>query len=144
MLHPGFVAVLLQPGDVLDIDNDRFHPLTGNKLVMSKQILLDDIAWILCTADDWGCSIEGQLRAELNEKYYEIYNQVYQKNDSRCSMTVQNHFQAWKLRGDNSEVYRLDAGAFQKRLHRIELQKFALMALALKKSKDEKRHLQMD
>ena len=26
MLHPRFVAVLLQLGDVLDIDNDRFHP----------------------------------------------------------------------------------------------------------------------
>lgn len=26
MLHPRFVAVLLQLGDALDIDNDRFHP----------------------------------------------------------------------------------------------------------------------
>ena len=28
MLHPRFVAVLLQLGDALDIDNDRFHPFT--------------------------------------------------------------------------------------------------------------------
>ncbi len=27
-LHPRFVAVLLQLGDILDMDNDRFHPLT--------------------------------------------------------------------------------------------------------------------
>lgn len=107
----------------LGINPYEYYKYKGNKLVMSKQVLLDDIAWILCTADDWGCSIESRLRAELNEKYYEIYNQVYQKNDSRCSMTVQDYFQAWKLRGDNPEVYRLDADAFQKRLHRIELQK---------------------
>lgn len=27
-LHPRFIAVLLQLGDILDMDNDRFHPLT--------------------------------------------------------------------------------------------------------------------
>ena len=27
-IHPRFVAVLLQIGDILDMDNDRFHPLT--------------------------------------------------------------------------------------------------------------------
>lgn len=27
-LHPRFVAVLLQLGDILDMDNDRFHPMT--------------------------------------------------------------------------------------------------------------------
>lgn len=27
-VHPRFVAVLLQIGDILDMDNDRFHPLT--------------------------------------------------------------------------------------------------------------------
>lgn len=27
-IHPRFVAVLLQLGDILDMDNDRFHPLT--------------------------------------------------------------------------------------------------------------------
>lgn len=28
-IHPRFIAVLLQLGDSLDIDNDRFHPLVG-------------------------------------------------------------------------------------------------------------------
>ena len=27
-LHPRFISVLLQLGDILDMDNDRFHPLT--------------------------------------------------------------------------------------------------------------------
>ena len=27
-IHPRFIAVLLQLGDALDMDNNRFHPLT--------------------------------------------------------------------------------------------------------------------
>ena len=26
-MHPRFISLLLQLGDILDIDNDRFHPL---------------------------------------------------------------------------------------------------------------------
>lgn len=44
MLHPRFVAVLLQIGDALDIDNDRFHPFAQafmGKLPMQSQIHYD-------------------------------------------------------------------------------------------------------
>ncbi|MDE7322637.1 MAG: hypothetical protein K2N73_07850 [Lachnospiraceae bacterium] len=107
----------------LGINPYEYYKYKGNKLVISKQVMLDDIAWILCTADEWGCSMDSQLRAELNEKYYEIYNQIYQENNSKCSVSVLDYFQSWKLRGDNPAVYRLEAKAFQKRLRRTELQK---------------------
>lgn len=39
-IHPRFVSVLLQIGDLLDMDNDRFHPLTvinmGNSPLLSQ------------------------------------------------------------------------------------------------------------
>lgn len=44
MLHPRFVAVLLQLGDALDIDNDRFHPFAHaflGKLPMQSQAHYD-------------------------------------------------------------------------------------------------------
>lgn len=44
MLHPRFVAVLLQLGDALDIDNDRFHPFAEaflGRLPMQSQAHYD-------------------------------------------------------------------------------------------------------
>lgn len=44
MLHPRFIAVLLQLGDALDIDNDRFHPFAQaflGKLPMQSQAHYD-------------------------------------------------------------------------------------------------------
>lgn len=37
-LHPRFVAVLLQLGDILDMDNDRFHPLTKECIGMMPEL----------------------------------------------------------------------------------------------------------
>ena len=44
MMHPRFIAVLLQLGDALDIDNDRFHPFAQaflGKLPMQSQAHYD-------------------------------------------------------------------------------------------------------
>lgn len=37
-VHPRFVAVLLQLGDILDMDNDRFHPLTKECMGMLPEM----------------------------------------------------------------------------------------------------------
>lgn len=37
-LHPRFVAVMLQLGDILDMDNDRFHPLTKECIGMMPEM----------------------------------------------------------------------------------------------------------
>lgn len=49
-MHPRFIAVLLQLGDALDIDNDRFHPFAQaflGKLPMQSQAHYDTVGLVM-------------------------------------------------------------------------------------------------
>ena len=57
----------------MGINPGEYYKDKGHKLVMPKQLLLDDIAWLLSKAEETGCIIENRLKAELKEKYCSSY-----------------------------------------------------------------------
>lgn len=54
----------------MGIAPEEYYKFKGYKIVLAKQILLDDIAWMLCKANEWGCYIDGLLRTRLEEQFF--------------------------------------------------------------------------
>lgn len=106
----------------LGISPEKYYSMKGYKVVLSKQILLDDIAWIYCKSGKLGCLLEEKLKAELIEKYTSLYKEIYENNirNGPCP-SIHEYYQSWKLRGDNPQSYRLDEKEFKKVLKKTEL-----------------------
>lgn len=98
----------------LGIDPYKYYEYKKYKLVLSKQVLMDDLAWILVKAKETGCNIESQLKTELEQRFYYLYQNVYGDAFSdKMDVTYRDYYQSWKLRGDNPELYRLGEKEFQ-------------------------------
>ena len=98
----------------LGIDPYKYYEYKNHKLVLSKQILLDDLAWVLVKAKESGCKIDSQLRTELEEKFYYLFQNIYGQDFSdKLDVTYQDYYQSWKLRGDNPELYWLSGEEIQ-------------------------------
>ncbi len=109
----------------LGIAPDEYYKLKGFRLVLAKQIVLDDIAWMLCKSDEFGCQVNSALRKRLEETFYSLYEEIFGDclgNGYRPSLY--DYYQSWKLRGDRPELYRLNTEAFIKKLYYTELQKY--------------------
>ena len=106
----------------LGINPEKHYSQKGYRAVLPKQVLLDDIAWIYCRANKFGCHIGERLKTELIEKHYQLYKELYENSTKEhVCPSVYEYYQSWKLRGDNPEVYRLDEKDFQKCLERREV-----------------------
>lgn len=109
----------------LGIAPEEYYKLKGCRLVLAKQVLLDDVAWMLCKADEFGCEISGALRKRLEEKYYGLFEDIY----GGCfgngyHPSIYEYYQGWKLRGDKPELYRPGRDAFERKAGFTELEKF--------------------
>lgn len=111
-------------GLALGINPYEYYKYKGYKLILPKQVLLDDIVWILSKSDEMGCTIESRLRTELEERYNNLYEEIYGGNVIKQSKaSIMDYYQSWKLRGDNPSVYRLEENEFLKRMQQTPLQR---------------------
>lgn len=109
----------------LGIAPEEYYKMKGCKLVLVKQILLDDIVWMLCKADEFGCQFDASLRRRLEERYYGLYEEIFGDCvDGKYHPSLYEYYQSWKLRGDKPELYRLEAKEFYEKICRKELQRF--------------------
>lgn len=111
-------------GLAMGIDPYEYYKYKGCKIVLPKQVLLDDIAWMLNKADEMGCVIESRLKAELKERYYELYEEIFRENvRNNPKASVKDYYQSWKLRGDNPYTYSLEEEEFLRRMRRGNLRR---------------------
>lgn len=111
-------------GLALGIDPYEYYQYKGYKLILPKQVLLDDIVWLLNKSDEMGCSIESRLRIELKEQYYSMYEEIFRGNvRNKQKASVMDYYQSWKLRGDNPYIYRLEEKEFLKKMERRVIQR---------------------
>ena len=113
----------------LGIDPEKYYNLKGGRIVLSKQVLLDDIVWICCVASELGCSIKERLKTELIGEYNRLYKEIYENNiedirGSQICPSIHEYYQSWKLRGDNPEIYKLNQKSFEEILRKTELLRF--------------------
>ncbi|MCQ4774279.1 hypothetical protein NE634_11070 [Lacrimispora saccharolytica] len=98
----------------LGIEPEKYYNTKEYRVIIGKQILLDDIVWMYCRASELGCHIEEKLKAELIEIYCHLYKEIFENNiEQQICPSIHEYFQSWKLRGDNPEVYKLEWEKFQ-------------------------------
>lgn len=90
----------------LGIDPYTYYCYKGNTLVMEKQRVLDNIVWLLCKSDELGINVDKSLRTELESKFFELYEEVYDHITGH-DVTMLGYYYSWKLRGDKPELYWL-------------------------------------
>lgn len=106
----------------LGIDVREYYQFKKNKLMLPKQMVLDNTVWLLAKIRKYGIGI---CRNEVNrlEKLYEnLFSELYQYNIDVESVFKNKYFHhsvyydAWKLRGDDPYLYidNLDADVYSK------------------------------
>lgn len=109
----------------LGIEPEEYYKFKEYKIVLAKQILLDDIVWMICKAKEFGCHIESSLKTRLEAKYVDLYEDIFGGDgDNETLPSIYEYYQSWKLRGDKPELYRLGKDEFKKKMSYIELQRF--------------------
>lgn len=96
-------------GLALGIDPYSYYCYKGKIIVMEKQRLLDNIAWLLCKSNELGIDVDRSLRTELEGRFYELYKEIYD-NIIGQEVTLLDYYHSWKLRGDNPELYWQESG----------------------------------
>lgn len=93
----------------LGIDVKEYYDFKGRKLILPKEILLDNIVWLLAKVRKFGVNI---CRPEVNrlEKFYDsLFREIYQDNfGGGMKNEYYPHtlfYDSWKLRGDDPLLY---------------------------------------
>ncbi|MEZ3485954.1 MAG: hypothetical protein K1W22_05000 [Lachnospiraceae bacterium] len=111
-------------GLAMGINPYEYYKYKGYKIVIPKQVLLDDIAWLLSKADETGCTIESRLGTELKGRYYDLYEEIFRENvRNKQKASVKDYYQSWKLRGDNPYIYCLREEEFMQKMRRRNLRR---------------------
>lgn len=92
-------------GLVLGTDVRSYYRKRDNVVVMSKQSILDNVAWVLCRFS--GLKEVLCLNQELLNIYEYYIRDIYGLDSSLP--TVSDYYQSWLLRGDSPEAYASDS-----------------------------------
>ena len=104
----------------LGTDVKQYYKFRNNRVVMSKQHVLDNAAWLLCKAKELKINISANVVQILEEVFYQFYDEIYLsdcsedysddfKQEYNCLLEGRNvkiYYQSWMLRGDDPEYYR--------------------------------------
>lgn len=97
----------------LGIDPVEYYWGKSHHLLLKKQDHIDDIAWMLYTANMYGCTVEPRLRLRLMQEFQNLFHDVYRNYPVEYShLQIIDYYQSWTLRGDAPELYWLDWKTF--------------------------------
>jgi len=94
-------------GVALGIDVKQFYELKERKIMLSKQLLLDNTAWLLSKVRKFGLGHHLNEVYRLENLFKGLYSEIY-INGSPSSLQhidYQQYYDSWKLRGDDPEIY---------------------------------------
>lgn len=96
----------------LGIEIEDFYKFKKMKLMLPREVILDNIVWLLARIRKFGIDI---CRTEVNrlEKMYEgLFREIYMDGFEGAQKTAYYphtaFFDAWKLRGDDPALYQFD------------------------------------
>lgn len=92
----------------IGIDVAAYYELKENKIILSKHTLLDNIAWLLSKVRKFGLSNHLDEVYRLENIFKHLYSEIYLNNITDESIRMvhfQQYYDAWKLRGDDPDVY---------------------------------------
>lgn len=104
----------------LGIDVNEYYNFKNNKLILPKEIVLDNIVWLLAKVRKYGISIHRNEINKLEKLYENLFHELYYStfdNDHPLKQKYihqTTYFDAWKLRGDNPNLYFEDSDIYKK------------------------------
>lgn len=106
----------------LGVDCKEYYSFKQGKLMLPKQIILDNIVWLLAKIRKFGIDIHGNEVNRLEKLYENLFHELYTSNfgnghylkDKYIHHTL--YYDAWKLRGDDPYIYldELDKDVYDK------------------------------
>lgn len=107
----------------LGINAGDYYSYKNHRLVLPRQVLLDDIAWVLCKSREYGVQADSSLASQLEKEFYILLEEIFNQRDEASEhITVTDYYQSWMLRGDNPLLYLDNFEEFQKRLDISEVE----------------------
>lgn len=86
----------------LGIDADQYYRIRHNTIVLPKQILLDNTAWLLRKMDQYSISDKAGVRNHLQTVFFRLFREVFCDSDPLLtkSSNFDTYYNSWLLRGD--------------------------------------------
>lgn len=105
----------------LGIDTGDYYSYKNNRLVLPKQVLIDDLAWILCKSKEFGIQIEVSLASKLQDEFCMLFDEIFRSSRNYPErklehITVFDYYQSWMLRGDDPKLYLMRFDDFKNSL----------------------------
>ena len=94
-------------GTVLGIDVKKWYSLKQNTIVLPQQDYLDNVVWLYHKLIEFGLQKFDYLKETLLREFDFYFSQIYGKSGTRNPIVPNIHayYEAWKLRGDEPELY---------------------------------------
>lgn len=97
-------------GTVLGIDVRKWYLFKKNTIVLTKQDYLDNIVWLYHKLVEYKLDKTGILRDKLLSEFEYYFTEIYLKlSDGKSRknfhFNIYTYYEAWKLRGDEPELY---------------------------------------
>lgn len=80
----------------LGIDAKEYYRSRNYKIVLPKQILLDNAVWLLMKMEEYSIPDSNGLKKRLKDVFFRCFSEIF--DNSKTS--IENYYQAWMLRGD--------------------------------------------
>lgn len=107
-----------------------YYKLRNNRVVMSKQNVMDNVMWLIYKSKELGISVSTNLTLELQKTFHAYYDEIFLRHiqeednewpvmdeyDGKRNMLMQGkdmnvYYQSWLLRGDDPEtVFKPEPG----------------------------------
>ncbi len=97
-------------GTVLGINVRNWYHFKGNTILLSKQDYLDNIVWLYHKLAEYRIDGMDSLRSELLKEFEIYFAEVYLlieggNRRENLRFNIDTYYEAWKLRGDDPELY---------------------------------------
>lgn len=90
----------------LGVSPGEWYEFKGKRVLMTKQDHLDNIVWIYMKIRKYNIRHSESMLQELYRDYIHCVKEIY---GSRTEYDINVYYDAWKLRGDNPEIYLEDS-----------------------------------
>lgn len=93
----------------LGVDIDEWYEGKSNRILITKQGYLDNVVWLYSKLRKYNIQGYDDVKSYLKKKFDELLYDVYSQNNSEkkgYEFSIQEYYDAWKLRSDNPELYR--------------------------------------
>lgn len=109
-------------GVALGVNAKKYYETRQNRIIMPKQVLLDNIMWTYIKIEEFGIDDHYGMKRRLFEQFHKLYREIYadiirnDKNMYQC-ISISDYYDSWKLRGDKPKFNSrsLDINHYERR-----------------------------